>query len=67
MTLKLFDSFVAEGEPEEIAAYTFIVLEWLQQKSEQREAKFLKKFGNMTFEELRRMEMGEDIVEDEDE
>ena len=67
MTLNIFNSFEASGEPEEIATYTFLVLEWLKYKSnertDQKESEFLRKYGHMTFEELRRMEMGEDMEE----
>ena len=70
MKLNMYDGFVAEGEPGEIAAFTFILLEFLKHKSDkekeelaQKESVIFKEFGNMTFEELRRMEMGEDMDE----
>lgn len=67
MRLYMFDAFVAEGKPEEVATYTFLLLDLLKYKSDKddaaqakKEMDLMEKFGNMTFQQLRDMEMGEE-------
>ena len=61
--MTIFDSIVAKGEPADMALYTFIIIMMLRmqgKKEEQlKEEEFLKKYGNMTFEDLFKSERGD--------
>lgn len=61
MTVKLFDGFlIAEGTELECAIYTHALIESIRMKQEfdkkQEVDEWLKKFGEMTFEELMKRE-----------
>lgn len=67
MKLYFMDMFVAEDSPVNCAIYTYCVLDALKQKSDmeikekaKKEMDLMEKLGNMTFEELRKMEREED-------
>jgi len=64
MKLKVFDIIVAEGNEMELALYTHILLESMRLKAEHDKAneasEWLKKYGNMSLEELMRMEQEDD-------
>lgn len=64
MTLKMFDTFIAEGTEMELALYTAILLDVLKQKHEhdqkQMDAEWLKQFGDPSLGDLMRREQEED-------
>lgn len=64
MKLKVFSVIEAEGTEPELALYTLVLVEALRMKQEadkksETEA-WLKKFGDMTFEELMKRERDEE-------
>lgn len=70
MKLYMMDCFVAEGDPGEIAVYLCMFLDLLKHKEEKenadrvrKEVNIFERLSNMTFNELRKMEMGEDDEE----
>ena len=64
MTLKIFDIIIAEGTEVECAVYTHALLESFRLKNEMEKKKevedWMKKYGNMTFEELMKKERDEE-------
>lgn len=64
MKLNVFNAFVAEGEPADLAMFLFVLICGLQQKTDDDKKKevdeWLKKYGDKTFEELMRMERDEE-------
>ena len=70
MTLTIGGVFCAEGSPEEISAYAFIMLNLFKKQKEtedaefaKKEAKLFEKLGTMTFEELLKKEQEDDKEE----
>lgn len=67
MTLKVFDAFEAEGEPQELAAFAFVLLEVIHMQDEherkkavEKEMELFERFRGMSFEDMMKTETEED-------